>query len=118
MCAWLSTTPSSRRGSNGSRAFSSYAWARCPWNRPASSRNRPPAASSRCIEPVTCPAAPQNVRRIAATCLSGGAGGCSELAGAEQAVAGVAQARQDVALRVELAVERGGEDVDVRVRLE
>src|SRR6185295_13229174 len=54
----------------------------------------------------------------AATYLSGGAGGCSELAGAEQAVAGVAQARQDVALRVELAVERGREDVDVRVRLE
>ena len=42
---------------------------------PGTARRRagtaPPAASSRCIEPVTWPAAPQNVRRIPVTCRSG-----------------------------------------------
>src|SRR5690349_4200266 len=108
MCAWVRTIPSTRRGSNGSRAFRSWVCARWPWNRPASSRKRPPAASSRCIEPVTCPAAPQKVRRIPLTSRSAIEGECSEVPGAEQPVAGVAQTGQNVTVLVELAVERGG----------
>src|SRR4051794_13286666 len=118
MCAWLSTTPSSRRGSNGRRALSSWVSARRPWNSPASSRKRAPAASSRCIEPVTCPAAPQKVRRMPVTYLSRLKGERSEVPRAEQPVAGIAKAGQDVAVLVELAVERGGEDMHLGMRLE
>src|SRR3954464_955376 len=115
MWAWLSTTPSSRRGSNGRRALSSWVAARRLWNRPASSRKRAPVASSRCIEPVTCPAAPQKVRRMPVMGRSGTEGEGSEGARAEQPVARVAEAGQDVAQLVELPVERGGEDAYVRV---
>src|SRR5512147_1597043 len=115
MWAWVTSTPSTRRGSKGRFALSSCASNRRPWNRPASSRIRAPAASSRCIEPVTCPAAPQNVS------LRPGIGmryrapvGSS---GAEEAVAGVAEAGQDESLLVELAIECGGEDRNIRVRL-
>src|SRR5216110_1122494 len=40
------------------------------------------------------------------------------LSGAEQAIAGIPEPRQDVTVVVELAVERGGEDGDVGVGLE
>src|SRR5512141_3248533 len=117
MCAWLTMIESIRRASKGRLALSFRVSARWPWKRPASRRTRAPAASSRCIEPVTCPAAPQNVRRIGDVIWSAVAVRRSS-ARAEEAVARVAQAGQDVARRAELAIERGGEDRDVGVRVE
>src|ERR1041385_3341197 len=60
-CAWLTTIASIRLGSKGTLALSAAASARGPWKSRASRRIRAPAASRRCIEPVTWPAAPQNV---------------------------------------------------------
>src|SRR5687768_1025175 len=114
MWAWLTTIPSIRRGSNGTAVLSSADSFRLPWKSPASSSVRAPAASSRCIDPVTRPAAPQKVRRISLTSSPVRV----RSAGPEEAVARVAEAGKDVALVVQLAVERGGEDGDVGVHLE
>src|SRR5260221_10176588 len=86
----------------GRPVFLTRASSRLPWNSPQSSSRRFFANSSRCIEPVTSPAAPWKVMRA--------------LTGAKDPVSGVAQARQDVAVLVELAVEGGGVDRDVGVR--
>src|SRR4026208_877333 len=108
MWAWLTTMASRRRGSKGRLALSAAASARRPWNNPASSRIRAPAASSRCMEPVTWPAAPQKV--ILAPLIRS--------PGPKNTVAGGAQARQDVPDVVELPVERRGKYRHGRVRVE
>src|SRR5215472_8620869 len=50
--------------SNGRFRFFWSASFRRPWFRPQSSSTRRPAASTRCIDPVTAPAAPQKVSLI------------------------------------------------------
>src|SRR3954465_12105137 len=73
---------------------------------------RAPAASRRCIEPVTWPAAPQKVSRTALKSqppLSS----CSK-----ESITRVPQARQVVADLVELPIECRGEDRNVRVGIE
>src|SRR5579864_5436861 len=61
MWAWERMTASIEDPGNGRWRFFWSASFRRPWFRPQSSRRRWPAASTRCMEPVTAPAAPQNV---------------------------------------------------------
>ena len=49
------------RGRKGKSRLRRRLSARRPWNRPQSSSSDRPQASTRCIEPVTVPAAPQKV---------------------------------------------------------
>src|SRR5262245_2450386 len=63
------------------------------------------------MEPVTCPAAPQNVSRIVT-------GASLDRARAEETISRVAETREDVTVVVELAVERCGVDGDVGMRLQ
>ncbi len=64
MWACESTMASTEAGSTGKLRFRSLASDRFPWNIPQSSRTRPPAVSTRCIDPVTVRTAPQNWRRM------------------------------------------------------
>ncbi len=109
MWAWLRTMPSTRRGSNGSSGVQGRASRRGgPGRGPRPSESERPAASSRCIEPVTWPAAPQKVSRTLTSLLRV----------PKRRSPASPRPGQDVAELVELAVERGGEDGDVGVRLE
>jgi hypothetical protein len=65
MCAWLSTTASSERGSKPGRRRLPFSAAGPPWNIPKSSSTRARAVTSRCALPVTPPAAPWNSSRKA-----------------------------------------------------
>src|SRR5690606_32576679 len=58
--AWLATTASRLAGSNGNAAALPASTSRLPCSIPQSSRTRRPATVTRCIEPVTPPAAPWN----------------------------------------------------------
>src|ERR1043166_4925851 len=72
---------------------------------------RAPAASRRCIEPVTWPAAPQKVslavlmELLVSTPFTVNSSSCPE-----DPVPRIAQSGQNVTVRVELAVESGGVD--------
>src|SRR5919108_6585829 len=60
MCAWLRTTASRcRRSASRCSQFRSRSSFN-PWNRPQSSRTQPWPVVTRCIDPVTVPAAPRN----------------------------------------------------------
>src|SRR5689334_12771407 len=61
MWAWLSRTASTSLARNGKSLFRARLSARRPWKSPQSSKSVRPAASRRCIEPVTVCAAPQKV---------------------------------------------------------
>jgi len=64
MWACERTTASMEEPGNGRLRFLRSASFRRPWCSPQSSRKRRPPDSTRCIEPVTSPAAPQNVSFI------------------------------------------------------
>src|SRR5947207_2361520 len=61
MWAWLRTTASISLAGNGKVLLRANDSARLPWKSPQSSRIFCRPASTRCIEPVTVCAAPQNV---------------------------------------------------------
>src|ERR1019366_399837 len=58
------TTASMEEAANGRLRFLRSASLRRPWLSPQSRRKRRPPDSTRCMEPVTPPAAPQNVSFI------------------------------------------------------
>src|SRR5258708_1668698 len=121
--AWLTTMASIRRGSKGRLALGEAASAPWPWKSPASRRIRAPAASSRCIEPVTWPAAPQKVSfavpiGLLVETASTVNGQQSTSTCPEDPVPRVPQPGQNVTLRVELAIERGGVHRHVGVGIE
>src|ERR1019366_6491507 len=60
------TTASMEEAANGRLRFLRSASLRRPWLSPQSRRKRRPPDSTRCMEPVTPPAAPQNVSFIKA----------------------------------------------------
>ena len=64
MWACETTTASIEEAGNGKLRFLRSASLRRPWCSPQSSRKRRPPDSTRCMEPVTSPAAPQNVSFI------------------------------------------------------
>src|SRR6476659_7413932 len=64
MCACDKITESIDRPSTGRLRFFASASFRRPWYMPQSRRTRLPPASTRCIDPVTVPAAPQKVSFI------------------------------------------------------